>query len=290
MTAQASNTGPLICRLIRMPNDPLGQINRNNPHPCLSSLWPRRLRQGESKCGRGQGTTWGQVENKDTGVDVCGERPVQTSAQNFSLSWFLPQCVAGKGCKNRTQDAFLLIVAMHSIQWDPVIVKHSCLPLGEGRDTMQAPVPLKRRWTWKRENAEDTSEKEGQRAKMRCSVLGKLGIERIWSACDQRGATMMDFHFKSQKKRQGDLSPCCLNMLKAPWSLHTSDCSCSHMGALLGILLSLQCAIRAGVLQVDRGLLLLPWLFLLLQTTPSSPRVRARFPFCVLFLWIKLSN
>lgn len=42
MTAQASNTGPLICRLILMPNDPLGQINSNNPHPCLSSLLAQR--------------------------------------------------------------------------------------------------------------------------------------------------------------------------------------------------------------------------------------------------------
>lgn len=51
MTAQASNTGPLICRLILMPNDPLGQINSNNPHPCLSSLLARRSERGES-CAR----------------------------------------------------------------------------------------------------------------------------------------------------------------------------------------------------------------------------------------------
>lgn len=49
MTAQASNTGPLICRLILMPNDPLGQINSNNPHPCLSSLLARRTEASRSR-------------------------------------------------------------------------------------------------------------------------------------------------------------------------------------------------------------------------------------------------
>lgn len=65
MTAQASNTGPLICRLILMPNDPLGQINSNNPHPCLSSLLARRSERGivcahtAAGAGRGPGTPKG---------------------------------------------------------------------------------------------------------------------------------------------------------------------------------------------------------------------------------------
>lgn len=62
MTAQASNTGPLICRLILMPNDPLGQINSNNPHPCLSSLLARRRGEAaHTRAGlqvRGQHPTW----------------------------------------------------------------------------------------------------------------------------------------------------------------------------------------------------------------------------------------
>lgn len=41
--------------------------------------------------------TWGQVENKDTGVDVCGGKPVQTSAQElFSVLIPFPSVCAGK--------------------------------------------------------------------------------------------------------------------------------------------------------------------------------------------------
>lgn len=73
MTAQASNTGPLICRLILMPNDPLGQINSNNPHPCLSSLLAQRTEASRSRArapqhrrsqpwgSRGSSATWAKV-------------------------------------------------------------------------------------------------------------------------------------------------------------------------------------------------------------------------------------
>lgn len=79
MTAQASNTGPLICRLIRMPNDPLGQINRNNPHPCLSSLLAWKTKAGGSRLSVEEATHYlgTQRENTDAGV-MQKARPLHT--------------------------------------------------------------------------------------------------------------------------------------------------------------------------------------------------------------------
>lgn len=65
MTAQASNTGPLICRLILMPNDPLGQINSNNPHLCLSSLLAQRTQGAGAACSPAQ--PWGSGRFSDGG-------------------------------------------------------------------------------------------------------------------------------------------------------------------------------------------------------------------------------
>lgn len=51
---------------------------------------------------------------------------------------------------------------------------------------------------------------------MWCSVLGKLGIERIWSACDQRGATMMDPVLNNKKEARGFISRVAWTCLKHP--------------------------------------------------------------------------
>lgn len=63
--------------------------------------------------------------------------------ENFSLAVSIHSMYwAGKGCKNRTQDAFLLIVAVHTLQGEPAYGKHSYLHLRKRRDMTQGQVPL----------------------------------------------------------------------------------------------------------------------------------------------------
>ena len=51
---------------------------------------------------------------------------------------------------------------------------------------------------------------------MWCSILGKLGIEWIWSACDQRGATITDTVLNNKKEARGFISRVAWTCLKHP--------------------------------------------------------------------------
>ena len=72
---------------------------------------------------------------------MCGREATQDQHSGLCLlthSVYL----AGKGCKNSTKDAFLLIVVMHNIQWDPADGKHGYLHLGKRREMIQGQEPL----------------------------------------------------------------------------------------------------------------------------------------------------
>ena len=62
---------------------------------------------------------------------------------------------------------------------------------------------------------------------MWCSVLGKLGIEWIWSACDQRGAAMMDTVLNNKKEARGFISHVAWMCWKHPGP-SAPVCSFSH--------------------------------------------------------------
>lgn len=56
------------------------------------------------------------MESEDTGVDVWKESHSRPALENFSLAALIHSVyLAGKGCKKSTREAFLLIVAAHSI-------------------------------------------------------------------------------------------------------------------------------------------------------------------------------
>lgn len=148
-----------------------------------------------------------------------GGEPLQTSAQERSSVLIHSLYLAGKGCQTGTGDAFLLIVAMHSIQGDPARGEHGCLHPGKGGDTTQAQVALREdelerqkipmRWM--------RVEPRGQRRDG--SLLRKFGTGRLRSAYDRRGTTVPDTVLNNKKEAKGFIHRPAWTCLRQPSAL-----------------------------------------------------------------------
>lgn len=156
---------------------------------------------------------------------------------------------------------------MHNLQWAPA---------GTGKRNNVRPSATPRRRAWWTENAEDVDESKWKRAKMWCSILGKVRTEGLWSAYDHRGATMVDIVLNIVERKPVNWSSILLqhaesNALSPPPAPCSWSAS-SHTWVLLSNLLPFSLVHWAGFPEVDCT-------SLSCRPTLSTPRGRACFPF-----------
>lgn len=72
---------------------PLGRSIGTILIPAFLLYWPRRLGKEKAGGGGGHSATWGQMENKDTGVDVWKGSHSRPAFRTVSLDSF---CVFGR--------------------------------------------------------------------------------------------------------------------------------------------------------------------------------------------------